>query len=131
MTSGARADELGVVAAPWLAAGLAAPALAVSGAIGVAVVALAPFLLTLRTGRLAPLTTLAAVTCALLGAGWSAHGIAARAADPLRARIGHLELARLVVDGQPRPGRFGSSAIARLDGHCAHMGCCSRVPSSR
>ena len=117
MIPGGRADELGTAAAPWLAAGLAAPALAASGPVGVAVVALAPLLLTLRTGRLAPPVAAAVVACALLGAAWSAHGIEVRAADPLAARVGHVELVRLVVDGQPRPGPFGSSAIARLDGH--------------
>lgn len=119
--AGARADELGTVAAPWLAAGLAAPALAASGPAGLAAVALAPCLLVLRSGRLAPLATVVAVGCALAGAAWSAHGIAARAADPLRARIGHVERARLVVDGQPRPGPFGSSAIAQLDGHAVEL----------
>ncbi|MDX6629137.1 MAG: competence protein ComEC [Gaiellales bacterium] len=117
MTPGGRTDELGTAAAPWLAAGLAAPALAASGAIGLALVALAPFLLVLRSGRLAPLTAVVAVVCGLLGAAWSAHGLAARAADPLGPRIGHVERARLVVDGQPRPGPFGSSAIAQLEGH--------------
>jgi competence protein ComEC len=117
VTPGARVDELGTVAAPWLAAGLAAPALAASGAIGVALVVLAPLLLRLRTGRLGGGATAVALTCGLLGAGWSLHGIAARAADPLHSRVGHVERARLVVEGQPRPGPFGSSAIARLDGH--------------
>ena len=117
MTPGARVDELGTVAAPWLAAGLAVPALAASGAIGVVLVALAPLLLALRTGRMGPAAAAVALTCALAGAAWSLHGIATRASDPLRARIGHLEHARLVVEGQPRPGPFGSSAIARLDGH--------------
>jgi competence protein ComEC len=117
VTPGSRADDVGTAAAPWLAAGLAAPALAASGPIGALLIALAPFLLVLRTGRLAPLTAVAAVACALLGAAWSAHGLAAGAADPLGARIGHVERARLVVEGQPRPGPFGSSAIAQLDGH--------------
>ena len=31
--------------------------------------------------------------------------------------VGHVDAVRLVVDGQPRPGPFGSSAIAQLDGH--------------
>ena len=117
MTPGGRADELGTVAAPWLATGLATPALAASGPLGIAAVVLAPFLLTLRAGRPALSTAAVAVACASLGAAWSLHGIAARAADPLAERIGHVERVRVVVDGQPRPGIFGSSAIARLDGH--------------
>jgi competence protein ComEC len=117
VTSSTRADELGTAAAPWLAAGLASPALVASGPAGVGLVVLAPFLLVLRSGRLAPLAALVAVSCALLGAAWSAHGIVTRAADPLRARDGHVEHARLVIEGQPRPGPFGSSAIATLDGH--------------
>ena len=78
---------------------------------------LAPFLLVLRSGHVGRLAGALAVACALVGAAWSVHGIATRAADPLRARIGHVEQARLVIEGQPRPGPFGSSAIARLDGH--------------
>ena len=78
---------------------------------------LAPFLLVLRSGHVGRLAGALAVACAIVGAAWSVHGIAARAADPLRARIGHVERARLVIEGQPRPGPFGSSAIARLDGH--------------
>jgi competence protein ComEC len=116
VTSG-RADELGTVAAPWLAVGLAAPALAASGPAGIALVGLAPFLLVLRSGRLAKTAAVVAAASALLGAAWSAHGVAGLAADPLGAQIGHVERGRLVVDGQPRPGPFGSSAIARLDGH--------------
>jgi competence protein ComEC len=121
VTSGGRADELGTVAAPWLAAGLAAPALAASGPLGLALLALAPFLLVLRSGRLAPLAVVVAAACGLLGAAWSEHGILARAADPLAARIGHVERARLVIDGQPRAGPFGSSAIAHLDGHAVEL----------
>ncbi|HET6174385.1 MAG TPA: ComEC/Rec2 family competence protein [Gaiellales bacterium] len=117
MTPDGRIDELGTVAAPWLAAGLAAPALAASGPPGLALIAVAPFLLVLRTGRLGLLASAAAMACALSGAAWSAHGLAARAADPLAARVGHVERARLVVEGQPRAGPFGSSAIARMDGH--------------
>ena len=117
MTSAGRADELGTIAAPWLAAGLAAPALAASGPLGMALVVLGPLLLTLRTGRQGALAATVAVSGALLGAAWSAHGIEQRAADPLAARIGHVDRARLLVDGQPRPGPYGSSALARLDGH--------------
>ncbi|MDX6571267.1 MAG: competence protein ComEC, partial [Gaiellales bacterium] len=117
MTSAGRADELGTIAAPWLAAGLAAPALVASGPLGMALVALGPLLLTLRTGRQGALAATVAVSGALLGAAWSAHGIEQRAADPLAARIGHVDRVRLVVDGQPRPGPYGSSALARLDGH--------------
>jgi hypothetical protein len=117
VNSGGGVDELGLVAAPWLAAGLAAPALASSGPLGVSLVVLAPFLLVLRSGHLGRLAGTIAVACALAGAAWSLHGIATRAADPLHARIGHVERARLVIEGQPRPGPFGSSAIARLEGH--------------
>jgi competence protein ComEC len=117
VTSAGRADELGTIAAPWLAAGLAAPALVASGPLGMALVALGPLLLTLRTGRQGALAASVAVSGALLGAAWSAHGIEQRAADPLAARIGHVDRVRLVVDGQPRPGPYGSSALARLDGH--------------
>ena len=88
-----------------------------SGPLGVAIVLLAPFLLVLRSGHVGRLAGALAVACAIVGAAWSVHGIATRAADPLRARIGHVEQARLVIEGQPRPGPFGSSAIARLDGH--------------
>jgi competence protein ComEC len=112
-----RADELGTATAPWLAAGLAAPALVACGPLGLIAIALAACLLMLRTRRIAPLALAVAAGCALLGAAWSAHGIERRAADPLAARIGHVERARVVVDGQPRPGPFGSSAIAQLEGH--------------
>ncbi len=117
MTGGTRADEIGTVAAPWLAAGLAAPALAASGPMGIALVVLAPLLLRLHCGQLPRPAACAAASCLVLGSLWSVHGIAALAADPLRTQIGHVEHARLVVQGQPRPGPFGSAAVARLDGH--------------
>ncbi|MDX6536932.1 MAG: hypothetical protein QOD37_1273, partial [Gaiellales bacterium] len=85
MTSAGRADELGTIAAPWLAAGLAAPALVASGPLGMALVALGPLLLTLRTGRQGALAATVAVSGALLGAAWSAHGIEQRAAPPQAA----------------------------------------------
>jgi len=121
VSHGGGIDELGLVAAPWLAAGLAAPALASSGPLGISLVVLAPFLLVRRSGRLGRLAGAVAVTCALAGAAWSVHGVATRAADPLGARIGHVDRARLVIEGQPRPGPFGSSAIARLDGHAMEL----------
>jgi competence protein ComEC len=117
VTPGGRVDELGAAAAPWLAAGLALPAIAASGPLGWLVAICGPPLLALRTGRVAPRVAAAAAGCALVGAAWSVHGLAARASDPLRAHIGHLEGVRVVVEGQPRPGPYGSSAIARLDGH--------------
>ena len=117
VTGGTRADEIGTVAAPWLAAGLAAPALAASGPMGIALVVLAPLLLRLHCGQLPRPAACAAASCLVLGSLWSVHGIAALAADPLRTQIGHVEHARLVVQGQPRPGPFGSAAVARLDGH--------------
>jgi competence protein ComEC len=110
-------DEAGVAAAPWLATGLALPALAASGAIGRALVVLALLILAHCAARLAPAIAILGVACALAGAAWSVHGLASRAADPLRGLVGHVEGARLVVDGQPRAGPYGSSASARLDGH--------------
>ena len=117
--AGSRADELGTAAAPWLAAGLAAArARRVGAASAWRSSALAPFLLVLRSGRLAPLAALVAAVLRAARRGLvRARLCAARAADPLAARIGHVEGARLVVDGQPRAVRFGSSAIAQLDGH--------------
>ena len=117
MTAPPSLDELGVEAAPWLAVGLALPALAVSGAAARALVVLALLVLLQRARRLTALGALIAVGCVLVGSAWSAHGIAERAADPLAALVGHVADARLVITGQPRPGRFGSSAIARLAGH--------------
>ena len=110
-------DEIGLAAAPWLATGLAVPALAGSGALGRALVVLALLVLAHTAARCATPLAIAGVVCAVAGAGWSAHGLAARAADPLRALAGPVERAQLVVVGQPRAGPFGSSAIARLDGH--------------
>src|SRR4029077_14907542 len=121
VTGGARADEIGTVAGPWLAAALAAPALAASGPIGIVLVVLAPLLLRLHSGHLRWPVASAAATCLLLGSLWSLHGIAALAADPLRTQVGDVEHARLVVEGQPRPGPFGSAAIARLDGHLVEL----------
>ena len=117
MTPAPAVDELGVEAAPWLALGLAAPALAASGAAGRALVVLALLVLLQRAHRLPGLTALVAVGCVLAGAAWSAHGLAVRAADPLAALVGHVQNARLVITGQPRPGPYGSSAIAQLAGH--------------
>lgn len=110
-------DEVGVAAAPWLATGLALPALAGSGALGRALVVLALLVLADCAARFATLIAVVGVTCVVAGAAWSAHGIASRAADPLRALVGHVEEARLVVVGQPRAGPYGSSAIARLGAH--------------
>jgi competence protein ComEC len=110
-------DSVGLAAAPWLAIGLALPALAGSGAGGRALVALALFALVHRVRRLATAAAAVVLACVVAGALWSAHGVAQRAADPLAARDGFLNGVRLVVDGQPRPGPFGSSAIAQLDGH--------------
>jgi competence protein ComEC len=112
-----RIDDLGATAAPWLAIGLVLPALAASGALGRALVVLALLALVQWAGRAATLAALVAVTCLLVGAAWSAHGLAARADDPLRARVGRVAGARLVIDGQPRPGPYGSAAIAQLGGH--------------
>jgi hypothetical protein len=109
-----RVDELGLAAAPWLAAGLAAPGLAASCPIGLFALLL---LLAVLLRRLVLPIAFIAVACALLGAAWSAHAIAARAADPLRVRTGALERVRLVITGQPRAGSFGSTAMARLSGH--------------
>ena len=109
--------EAGLAAAPWLAIGLALPALASSGAIGRACVALALIVLAWRVRGLATPAAAVVVSCLAAGVLWSAHGLALRAADPLAARSGHLAGVRLVVDGQPRPGPFGSSAIAQLSGH--------------
>ena len=110
-------DELGVTAAPWLAAGLALPAVALSGSLGRGSAVLALLVLAHWARRLAALTALVAIACALGGAAWSAHGVAQRAADPLRPLLGHVGAARLVIEGQPRAGPYGSSAIARLHGH--------------
>ena len=117
MTAGVRVDDVGAEAAPWLALGLALPALAASGALGRSLVVLALLVLLHRVGRSAALIALVAAGCLLVGAAWSAHGLAARAADPLGALVGHVEAARLVIIGQPRPGPYGSSAIAQLAGH--------------
>jgi competence protein ComEC len=117
VTRRAGVDDLGVAAAPWLAVGLALPALAGSGAIGRASVVLALLVLIHCATRCAAAIAAAGLVCALAGAAWSAHGVAERAADPLRALVGHVEGARVAIDGQPRPGPYGSSAIARLDGH--------------
>ena len=76
MTRGARSDELGLAAAPWLAVGLALPALAGSGQVGRALVVLALLVLAHCAARCAALTATAGVACALLGAAWSAHGVA-------------------------------------------------------
>jgi competence protein ComEC len=84
-------------------------------------VVLALLVLVHCAGRLGELTAVVAVAAALLGAAWSAHGLATRAADPLRARLGHVEHARLVIDGQPRAGPYGSSAIAELEGHAVEL----------
>ncbi len=116
MSGSAGVDDVGLAAAPWLAIGLALPALAGSGAAGRALVVLALLALLHATGRLTATAAAAAVTCLLLGAAWSAHGLAVRAADPLRSLVGHVERERVVIDGQPRPGPFGSSALARLRG---------------
>jgi competence protein ComEC len=110
-------DAAGLAAAPWLAVGLALPALAGSGTIGRELVVLALLALVQRVQLLAAPAAAVVVGCLVAGALWSAHGIAQRAADPLAARSGHLTRVRLVVDGQPRPGPFGSSAIAQLGGH--------------
>jgi competence protein ComEC len=117
VTAAPAIDELGVEAAPWLALGLALPALTASGAPGRALVVLALLLLLHRARHLAAIAAFVAVGCVLMGAAWSAHGIAARAADPLAALVGHVENIRLVITGQPRPGQYGSSAIAQLAGH--------------
>ena len=110
-------DELGLAAAPWLAIGLALPALAASGALGRALVVLALARPRAPAGGSRRSRPAVAIACLVLGAAWSAHGLAVRAADPLRALDGHVERVRLVIEGQPRPGPFGSSAIARLRGH--------------
>ena len=117
MTPAPSLDELGAEAAPWIALGLALPALAASGPSGRGLVVLALLVLLHRVRRLAALAAFAAVVCVLMGAAWSAHGIAGRAADPLAALVGHVGSARLVITGQPRPGQYGSSAIAQLAGH--------------
>jgi competence protein ComEC len=116
-----RVDDLGVEAAPWLALGLALPALAASGPPGRSLVVLALLVLLHRAGRVAALTALIAVSCTLTGAAWSARGVAARAADPLAVLVGHVAAARLVIVGQPKPGPYGSSAIALLDGHAVEL----------
>jgi competence protein ComEC len=110
-------DATGLAAAPWLAIGLALPALAGSGTIGRALVVLALLVLVQRVRLLAAPAASIVLGCLVAGALWSAHGVLQRAADPLAARTGHVSGLRLVVDGQPRPGPFGSSAIAQLDGH--------------
>jgi competence protein ComEC len=117
VTRAAGVDDLGVAAAPWLAVGLALPALAGSGAIGRASVVLALLVLIHCASRCAAPIAVAGLVCALAGGGWSAHGVAERAADPLRALVGHVEAARIAIDGQPRPGPYGTSAIARLGGN--------------
>ena len=117
MTLSRHCDAIGLAAAPWLASGLALPALAASGRPGRWVVVLALIALTHRARQVAPLTAAVVVACVVLGAAWSADGLIARAADPLATRIGSVQDARLLIDGQPRPGLYGSSAIARLDGH--------------
>ena len=117
MTRSAGIDDIGAAVAPWLAVGLALPALAGSGAIGRASVVLALLALTRWAARRPAPIAVAGLVCALAGAAWSAHGVAARAADPLRALVGHVEGARVAIDGPPRPGPFGTSAIARLRGH--------------
>ncbi|MDX6598227.1 MAG: competence protein ComEC [Gaiellales bacterium] len=116
MTRRAGVDDLGVAAAPWLAVGLALPALAGSGAIGRALVVLALLLLIHCATRCAAPIAVTGLACALAGAAWSAHGVAQRAADPLRSLVGHVEGVRVAIDGQPRPGPYGSSVIARLAG---------------
>ncbi|HEY3614429.1 MAG TPA: hypothetical protein VGK92_12015, partial [Gaiellales bacterium] len=113
----ARGEHAGLAAAPWLAIGLALPALAGSGALGRALVVLALVVLAWRVRGLATPAAAAVLCCIAGGALWSAHGVAQRAADPLAVRSGQLSRVRLVVDGQPRPGPFGSTAIAQLDGH--------------
>ena len=117
MTRGAGIDDLGVAAAPWLAVGLALPTLAASDAIGRALVVLALLVLLHCATRCAAPIAVVGLVCALGGAVWSAHGLATRAADPLRGLVGHVDGARVAVEGQPRAGPFGSSAIARFHGH--------------
>ena len=118
MTPGARADELGTAAAPWLAAGLAAPALAASGAIGRALVALAPFLLMLaqrpaRAARGRRRRRPARCSARLVGPRHRAR------VPPIRwPRASGTSSAHASSSTASRgPGPFGSSAIARLDGH--------------
>ena len=110
-------DAIGLAAAPWLAIGLALPALAGSGQLGRGLVAFALIALVQRVRQVADATAAVVIACVVVGATWSAHGLLERASDPLAARIGRVDAVRLTVDGQPRPGLFGSSAIAQLDGH--------------
>ena len=119
VTRSAGIDDLGVAAAPWLAVGLALPG---AGRVGRdrprARRARAARPARTRAADCAVPVAVVGLACALAGAAWSAHGVAARAADPLRALVGHVERARARRStGSRVPGRSAARRSRDSHGH--------------
>ena len=95
------------------------PALAASGPLGVALVrARAVPARAAQRPRRGASPARVAVACALAGRGLvGARHRRARRRSPARAHRARRAARASSIEGQPRPGPFGSSAIARLDGH--------------